>query len=80
MYDFAKDTAPDLEQLRTRLGTMTDAQLVRFGEVARYICSPKANMGQPPVGSFLIQLEEARAEWRKSHSGSIRRGRIEGTK
>jgi hypothetical protein len=67
LYDFTKDTAPDLEQLRTRLRKMNDDQLLRFGRDARYMCSPKANMGKPPLQPFLIQLQEARAEWRRRH-------------
>jgi hypothetical protein len=67
VYDFAKEGAPDLEQLRARLRKMDNDQLVRFGRDARYMCSPKANMGKPPRQAFLIQLEEARAEWRRRH-------------
>lgn len=67
MYDFTKEGAPDLDQLRARLQKMTEDQLVRFGRDARYMCSPKANMGKPPRRAFLVQLEEARAEWRRRH-------------
>jgi hypothetical protein len=67
MYDFAREPVPDVEQIRARLRKMTDDQLVRFGRDARYMCSPKANMGKPPLQPFLIQLQEARAEWRRRH-------------
>jgi hypothetical protein len=30
-----------------------------------YMCSPEANLGQPPRESFVIQLEEARKEWKR---------------
>jgi hypothetical protein len=33
--------------------------------VARYMVSPTANMGNPPLPTFVLQLEEARAEWRR---------------
>jgi hypothetical protein len=29
--------------------------------------SPTANMGKPPLPAFVLQLEEARAEWRRRH-------------
>jgi hypothetical protein len=55
----------DLEQLRTRLRKMTDAELRRFGKAAKFMCSPGANLGTPPRECFVIQLEETRAEWRR---------------
>ena len=39
-----------------------------FGQAARYMVSPTANMGKPPLPAFVMQLEEARAEWRRRHS------------
>ena len=54
----------DLDQLRARLRKMTDAELRHFGQSARYMCSPAANHGAPPRECFMIQLEEARREWR----------------
>jgi hypothetical protein len=29
------------------------------------MCTPEANLGAPPRRVFVIQLEEARAEWRR---------------
>jgi hypothetical protein len=55
----------ELAQLRERLQRMDDAQLVEFGKAARYMCSPVANIGKPPLESFVIQLNEAKAEWRR---------------
>jgi hypothetical protein len=57
----------DVEVLRTRLRKMSDEQLRKFGEAAKYMASPTANMGKPPLPTFAVQLEEARAEWRRSH-------------
>jgi len=52
----------ELEQLRTRLRKMTDAQLVRFGKAASNLCrDPRC----PEV--FKRQLEEAKTEWRRRH-------------
>jgi hypothetical protein len=59
------DEAPvDVSELRERLRKMTDAQLRRFSEAARHMCSPKANDGNPPRQVFMIELEEVRAEWK----------------
>jgi len=46
---------------------MSDEQLVKFGKAAAYMCSPKANLGHAPRKEFVIQLDEARAEWRRRH-------------
>ena len=52
----------ELEQVRTRLRKMTDAQLVSFDKAARSLCrDPKR------PDTFKRQLEEARAEWRRRH-------------
>jgi hypothetical protein len=57
----------DVDGLRTRLRKMSDEELREFGKAARYMVSPRANMGKPPLPAFVLQLEEARAgEWRKS--------------
>jgi hypothetical protein len=57
----------DGEGLRERLRRMTDAELLCFGKDNRYMCSPYANLGKPPLEAFVIQLREARAEWRRRH-------------
>lgn len=54
----------DLDELRARLRKMTDEELTAFGKSARYMCSPAANLGKPPREPFVIQLREAREEWR----------------
>src|SRR5260221_4221271 len=64
------DGEVDVESLRTRLRKMNDQDLRRFGRVAKAMCSPGANLGKPPRQTFVIQLQEARAEWdrRKAQS------------
>jgi hypothetical protein len=58
----AIESNDELEQLRTRLRKMSDAQLVSFGKAARSLCrDPKC----PDV--FKLQLQEARVEWRRRH-------------
>ena len=67
MYDFAEETVLDRAQVRARYQRMDDAALLRMGRAARYMCSPYANLGQPPRTNFVIQLEEAIAEWKSRH-------------
>jgi hypothetical protein len=59
MYRFTQD-AIDLDELRSRLRKMTDADLIAFGKAARHMCSPAANLGKPPREPFVIQLPENR--------------------
>ena len=55
-------SSDELEQLRTRLRKMTDAQLTSFGKAATSLCrDPKC----PEV--FKRQLEEAKTEWLRRH-------------
>jgi hypothetical protein len=66
MYRFAQaNDDVDLKKLRFRLQKMSDQQLQRFGKAARFMCSKRANMNQPPRKPFIIQLEEAIAEWKR---------------
>jgi len=43
---------------------------VRFGQAAAFMCSPRANMGKEPREAFLVQLREAREEWRRRLTAS----------
>jgi len=61
-----------VDALRAWLQKMTDAQLLALGKAARYMCSPKATMGKPPRDVFVIQLNEARAEWRRRNPKNAR--------
>jgi len=45
---------------------MSDAELRKYGRAARDLSDPKKNFG-PPNPAFKIQLDEARAEWRRRH-------------
>jgi hypothetical protein len=62
MYRFARNEGIDLEELRRRLRKMSDEELMRFGKAGRSLCRDKS-----PRQVFVIQLEEARAEWRRRH-------------
>jgi hypothetical protein len=68
MSHLAANSPVDLEQLRTRLVRMTNAELLRFGKAARFMCTPQANIGKPPRPEFVIQLEQAREEWKRRKS------------
>jgi hypothetical protein len=53
----------DIQFLRKQLRGMSDEKLLQFGRDAKYMCSPDANLGQPPREVFVIQLKEAKLEW-----------------
>jgi hypothetical protein len=55
----------DVEGLRKRLAVMPVEILRKFGQAAAYLVSPKANQGHPPREEFVLQLEEARLEWKR---------------
>jgi hypothetical protein len=56
----------DVERVRERLRKMSDLELRKYGRAASDLADPKKNYG-PPNPSFQIQLDEARAEWRRRH-------------
>jgi hypothetical protein len=56
----------NVEQIRERLGKMSDLELRKYGRAARDLADPKKNYG-PPNPSFQVQLDEARVEWRRRH-------------
>jgi hypothetical protein len=53
----------DVESLRSRLRSMDDTELLRFGQAAKYMCSSYAHSLAPLREEFVIQLQESRAEW-----------------
>lgn len=65
MYDFAKKAPIDLLALRERLCRMSSEELREFGKAGEYMCSPHANFGKAPREEFLIQLREAKEEWKR---------------
>ena len=67
LYKFTLNDAQSLDELRQRLRKMDDTELLRFGKAAKYMCSPEANLATPRRESFVIQLQEARAEWMRRH-------------
>ena len=59
----------DIEQIRARIRKMSDTELRKHGRAASDLSDPKKNFG-PPNPAFKIQLDEARAEWRRRHPKS----------
>jgi len=57
----------NIDSLRGRLRKMTDEQLHDFGEAARYMTGSKGNLGKRLLVVYVLQLEEATAEWRRRH-------------
>ena len=58
----------NVDELRERLRKMSDAELRTFGQAAQHMVSPKANPDQAPPELFVIQLDEARKEWKRRKS------------
>jgi hypothetical protein len=56
----------EINQIRAHLRKMSDLELRKFGQSARNMADPKKNFGAPNP-AFKIQLDEARAEWRRRH-------------
>jgi hypothetical protein len=55
-----------IEQIRERLRGMSDCDLLRYGQASRFMADPKNNSGKPNP-AFQVQLDEARAEWKRRH-------------
>ena len=55
-----------IEQIRERIGKMSDAELRKYGRAAQELSDPKKNFG-PQILTSQVQLDEARAEWRRRH-------------
>jgi hypothetical protein len=58
----------NVDELRERLQKMSDMELRKFGQAAQRMISAKANPGQSPPEVFVIQLREARIEWKRRKS------------
>lgn len=54
----------NLENIRTHLQGLSDEELTRFGKACRDLLTPQANLGRPPREVFVVQLQEARKEWK----------------
>ena len=63
-------TSPfNVDELRERLQKMSDVELRKFGQATQHtVPPPKANPDQAPPEVFVIQLDEARKEWKRRKS------------
>jgi hypothetical protein len=55
-----------IEQIRERIRKMSDAELRKYGRAAQNSSDREKNSG-PRNPLFQVQLDEARAEWRRRH-------------
>jgi hypothetical protein len=44
---------------------MSDEELLRFGMVAKYMCSRGEKLDEEKLKALTLQLDEARKEWKK---------------
>jgi hypothetical protein len=58
--------AESIEQIRERIRKMSDAELRKYGRAAQDSSDPRKNF-DPRNSAFQVQLDEARAEWRRRH-------------
>lgn len=63
---FVTDDAK-LERLLQRLRKMSDPELLRFGMVSKHLCSLEGNSDPHSQESLVIQLNEARKEWKQRY-------------
>jgi hypothetical protein len=63
----------DLDAIRAGLQNMNEAELLAFGKQMRELVYPLTygSDGKPSVSAFSIQLEEARAEWRRRRTSRL---------
>jgi len=61
-----------IEQIRERISKMSDAELRKYGRAAQDLSDPKKNFGPRSLTSQ-VQLDEARAEWRRRHPAAAGR-------
>jgi hypothetical protein len=57
----------NIGELRPRLANERPPAARIRARAAAYMCTPYANLGQPPRKPFVMQFEAARAEWRRRH-------------
>jgi hypothetical protein len=71
----ALSNSVNLDDLRELLSGLSDADLIVFGKQMRGLVYPLRydGDGKPQVSAFSIQLNEARAEWRRRHPHPCRR-------
>jgi hypothetical protein len=61
MYNFTWEDI-DLEVIRARIAQMSDAELMKYGQSVAWMAKRNDR------ATWQVQLEEARAEWRRRHA------------
>jgi hypothetical protein len=54
-------------EIRERVRKMSDQVLLRYGAICKSMRGPETNLDKPSLDAWTVQLQEARAEWRKRH-------------
>jgi hypothetical protein len=57
----------NVDELRAELRKMDDVRLSEFGQAARYMAAIRATTSKPSHHLYEVQLQEAKAEWRRRH-------------
>ena len=58
--------SPELHEMNQKLlNEMSDEELLRFGMLAKYMCSQGETLDKEKMEAFTLQLDEARKEWKK---------------
>jgi hypothetical protein len=63
MYNFTREDI-DLEAIRARIAGMSDSELLKYGQSAAWMAEHN------DCATWRVQLEEARAEWRRRHAAA----------
>jgi hypothetical protein len=66
MYNFTREDI-DLEAIRTRIARMSDSELLKYGQSAAWMAEHNDRT------TWRVQLEEARAEWRRRQAAAPRK-------
>lgn len=56
---------PQSEAIRPPPCKMSNTELLRFGIVAKFMCSPEANLDNEERALFVLQLKEVKKEWKR---------------
>jgi hypothetical protein len=63
----AVQTIFNVDELRAHLRKLDDVKLSEFGQAARHMTAIRANTAKPSLNVYEVQLQEAKAEWRRRH-------------
>jgi hypothetical protein len=69
MHAPSGDEPLNIPAFRARIRKMSDAHVERCGRAAAYMASPAASYG-PVRMTFIQQLEELRAEWKRRNAST----------